>query len=89
MIQMCYLGPKEEGQEYLNAIASWDGEQCLLNEVHEKSFLHQQDSVAQILRGKGEADGTKLFRIVLRLLPLKANIREIFQLEDNGSSVPP
>ncbi|KAF7790950.1 hypothetical protein EIP86_001909 [Pleurotus ostreatoroseus] len=52
VIQMCYLGPKEEGQEYLNAIASWDGERCLLNEVHEKSFLHQQDSVAQVLRGK-------------------------------------
>jgi hypothetical protein len=24
----------------------------LLNEVDEKSFLHQQDSVAQVLRGK-------------------------------------
>ena len=51
---MCYLGPKEEGQEYLNAISSWDGERCLLNEVNEKSFLMQQDSVAQILRGKRE-----------------------------------
>ena len=49
---MCYLGPKEEGQKYLDAIASWDGERCLLNEVSEKSFLHQQDSVAQVLRGK-------------------------------------
>ena len=53
VIQMCYLGPKEEGQKYLDAIASWDGERCLLNEVNEKSFLNQQDSVAQILRGKG------------------------------------
>ena len=51
---MCYLGPKEEGQKYLDAIASWDGERCLLNEVSEKSFLHQQDSVAQVLRGKRE-----------------------------------
>lgn len=50
---MCYLGPKEKGQEYLAAISSWDGERCLLNEVDEKSFLHQQDSVAQVLRGKG------------------------------------
>jgi hypothetical protein len=49
---MCYLGPREKGQEFLQAISSWDGEACLLNEVDEKSFLHQQDSVAQVLRGK-------------------------------------
>lgn len=52
VVQMCYLGPKEKGQEFLSAISSWDGEKCLLNEVDEKSFLHQQDSVAQVLRGK-------------------------------------
>ncbi|KAG2073761.1 hypothetical protein BDR04DRAFT_1134121 [Suillus decipiens] len=52
VIQMCYVGPKVKGQEFLQAISSWDGEQCLLNEVDEKSFLHQQDSVAQVLRGK-------------------------------------
>ncbi|KAF8627621.1 hypothetical protein AX15_004319 [Amanita polypyramis BW_CC] len=52
VIQMCYVGPKERGQEFLAAISSWDGENCLLNEVDEKSFLHQQDSVAQVLRGK-------------------------------------
>jgi len=52
VIQICYLGPREEGREYLQAISAWDGECCLLNEVHEKSFLHQQDSVAQVLRGK-------------------------------------
>ncbi|KAI9059914.1 hypothetical protein FKP32DRAFT_1605820 [Trametes sanguinea] len=52
VIQMCYAGPKEKGMEYLQAIASWDGERCLLNEVNEKSYLNQQDSVAQILRGK-------------------------------------
>ncbi|KAF9443992.1 hypothetical protein P691DRAFT_839285 [Macrolepiota fuliginosa MF-IS2] len=52
VVQMCYVGPREKGQEYLAAISSWDGEKCLLNEVDEKSFLHQQDSVAQVLRGK-------------------------------------
>ena len=55
VVQMCYIGPREKGQEYLQAISSWDGERCLLNEVDEKNFLHQQDSVAQILRGKGAA----------------------------------
>lgn len=38
--------------EYLQAISSWDGETCLLNEVNEKAFLNQQDSVAQVLRAK-------------------------------------
>jgi len=52
VIQMCYVGAREKGQEFLAALASWDGEKCLLNEVNEKSFLHQQDSVAQVLRGK-------------------------------------
>jgi hypothetical protein len=53
VIQMCYAGPKEKGMEYLQALSSWDGERCLLNEVNEKSFLSQQDSVAQVLRGRG------------------------------------
>ncbi|KAJ7721491.1 hypothetical protein B0H16DRAFT_1602527 [Mycena metata] len=52
VVQMCYIGPKEKGQEYLLALSSWEGERCLLNEVNEKSFLHQQDSMAQVLRGK-------------------------------------
>ena len=52
VVQICYVGPKEKGQEFLQAISSWDGEPCLLNEVSEKTFLSQQDSVAQILRGK-------------------------------------
>ncbi|KZP27477.1 hypothetical protein FIBSPDRAFT_948411 [Athelia psychrophila] len=51
VIQLCYLGPKGQGQECLHAISSWDGEHCLLNEVHEKTFLNQQDSIAQVLRG--------------------------------------
>jgi hypothetical protein len=52
VIQICYVGPKEKGLEYLQAISSWDGESCLLNEVNEKAFLNQQDSVAQVLRAK-------------------------------------
>ena len=52
VIQLCYVGPKERGIEYLHALSSWTGEPCLLKEVHEKTFLSQQDSVAQVLRGK-------------------------------------
>lgn len=53
VVQICYVGAREKGQAFLQTMSSWDGERCLLNEVDEKSFLHQQDSVAQILRGKG------------------------------------
>lgn len=52
VIQICYVGSKEQGLEYLQALSSWTGESCLLNEVHEKTFLSQQDSVAQVLRGR-------------------------------------
>ncbi|KAI9441747.1 hypothetical protein H4582DRAFT_2110489 [Lactarius indigo] len=41
VIQMCYIGPKEQGLEYLNALSSWSGERCLLNEVHEKTRGNQ------------------------------------------------
>lgn len=58
VVQLCYVGvgAGEKGKEFLQAIESFTGEQCVLNEVSEKSFIAQQDSVAQILRGKGEAD---------------------------------
>jgi FAD/FMN-containing dehydrogenase len=52
VIQLCYVGPRERGAEFLQAISAWNGEPCLLNEVDEKSFLNQQDSVAQVLRGQ-------------------------------------
>ena len=53
MIQMCYIGPKEKGLEYLQVISSRDAGGCLLNEVNEKAFLNRQDSVAQVLRARG------------------------------------
>jgi hypothetical protein len=62
VIQICYVGPKEKGLEYLQAISNWDGETYLLNEVNEKAFLNQQDSVAQILRAK------RLYRFPCRRL---------------------
>ena len=52
VIQMCYVGPAVRGQEFLQAISAWDGEPCLLKDVGEKSFVTQQDSVAQVLRGR-------------------------------------
>ncbi|KAI0029943.1 hypothetical protein K488DRAFT_12332, partial [Vararia minispora EC-137] len=51
VIQMCFVGSRERGQEFLQAISSWDGE-VMLKDVDEKRFLNQQDSVAQVLRGR-------------------------------------
>ncbi|PPQ83362.1 hypothetical protein CVT24_001910 [Panaeolus cyanescens] len=61
VVQMCYVGSREKGQEYLDAISSWDGARRELNDINEKSFLHQQDSVAQVLRGKGDPSGRQWF----------------------------
>jgi len=51
VIQICYAGPREHGAEFLQAISSWDGDKCLLVDVEEKEFLHQQDSIAKVLKG--------------------------------------
>ncbi|CAE6510828.1 unnamed protein product [Rhizoctonia solani] len=51
VIQICYSGPRAEGLPFLQAISSWEGDPCLLNEVQEKEFVWQQDSVAKVLKG--------------------------------------
>jgi FAD/FMN-containing dehydrogenase len=58
VIQLCYIGTRERGAEFLQAILSWDGGSCLLNEVNEKTFWNQQDSVAKVLKA---AAGRKWF----------------------------
>lgn len=53
VIQLCYVGTSQQGgRDWTDMITSWGGEPCLLNTVGEKSFLHQQSSVADVLRGK-------------------------------------
>ncbi|KAN0062702.1 hypothetical protein ACQY0O_004897 [Thecaphora frezii] len=51
VIQICFLGPKSEGEALVQAISSWSGERTLLKDVEERSFLNQQDGVAQVLKG--------------------------------------
>ncbi|KAG8896502.1 hypothetical protein FRC00_005845 [Tulasnella sp. 408] len=58
VIQICWLGPREGGAPIVNAILSWSGGSCLLNEVAEKTFKNQQDSVAKVLKA-----GTWLFEL--------------------------
>ncbi|PWY99940.1 hypothetical protein BCV70DRAFT_175384 [Testicularia cyperi] len=51
VIQVCFLGPKNEGETLVQAISSWTGERLLLKDVEERSFLAQQDGVAKVLKG--------------------------------------
>ena len=37
VIQMCYIGLKEQGLEYLQALSSWTDKCCLLNDMHKKT----------------------------------------------------
>lgn len=65
VIELCYLGTRENGIEILQAIASWDGEQCLLNDVCEKSFLDQQSSFAHLLKGQRESRYSGKSRLII------------------------
>jgi hypothetical protein len=51
IIQLCFVGKQEAGAEYLSAITSWNEERCLFKDVRERSFIEQQDSVANVLKG--------------------------------------
>lgn len=51
VMQFCYLGTKSQGDPYLQVISSWAGERLLLKDVEERTFLSQQDGVAQVLKG--------------------------------------
>ncbi|CDZ98886.1 fad linked oxidase domain-containing protein [Phaffia rhodozyma] len=51
IIQLCWNGGMEEGTKWVEAICSWTGEQCLFKDVMERSFVQQQNSIANVLRG--------------------------------------
>lgn len=53
VIQVSYLGTSasdEIGNSFVQAISSWTGERVLLKDMAEKSFLNQQDGVAQVMK---------------------------------------
>lgn len=50
VIQICFLGSKNEGDPFVHALSSWSGERVLLKDVEERSFLSQQDGVASVLK---------------------------------------
>lgn len=51
IIQVCFSGARQKGAELMEAISSWQEERCLFKDIEERSFLQQQDSVANVLKG--------------------------------------
>ena len=51
VIQLCYSGPRIEGEQYVQAIASWEGGRCLFQDFSERSFEMQQVAVEEVLKG--------------------------------------
>lgn len=49
VIQLCYLGARSVGDQFLQNMMSWEGERCLLKDMETRTFLTQQDSVSQVL----------------------------------------
>lgn len=51
VFQICSLGAPEHGEALVEALSSWSGERVLLKSVEpNRSFVSQQDSVAQVLK---------------------------------------
>lgn len=51
VIQLCYSGPRAEGEKYVQAIASWEGGRCLFQDFSERSYEMQQTAVEEVLKG--------------------------------------
>lgn len=51
VIQLCFSGPRSEGEMYVQAISSWDGGRCLFQDFSERSFERQQVAVEDVLKG--------------------------------------
>ena len=81
IIQMCYIGSQAQGAEYLSAIASWNEERCLFKDVRERSFIEQQDSIANVLKG-----GAGRKWLVSRWLNSPSNLSTLLTLSTVGLS---
>lgn len=51
IIEVCFTGVRAKGAELMEAISSWPGEKSLFKDIEERSFLEQQDSIANVLKG--------------------------------------
>ena len=51
VIQLCFSGPKSEGDLYIQAISSWDGGRCLFQDFSERTLQRQQVAIEEVLKG--------------------------------------
>lgn len=49
VIQLCYFGAQADGDRFVSAITSWEGERPHLQDVAMCTLLSQQDKVAMVL----------------------------------------
>lgn len=53
-IQLCYSGPRSEGEQYIQAIGAWREESPLFQDFSERTFSRQQLAVEEVLKdGRG------------------------------------
>lgn len=53
-IQLCFSGPRSEGEAYVQAIGSWQDDRCLFQDFSERTFQRQQIAVEEVLKdGRG------------------------------------
>ncbi|KAG9293535.1 hypothetical protein G9A89_005538 [Geosiphon pyriformis] len=50
IIQICYVGNEITGGHYVDTIASFPGERCLMKDVFTRPFVKWQESVANVLK---------------------------------------
>jgi len=51
VIQLCFSGPRSEGDIYIQAISSWDKGRCLFQDFSERTFERQQVAIEEVLKG--------------------------------------
>ena len=51
VIQLCFSGPRSEGDTYVQAISSYEGATLVFRDFSERTFERQQVAVEEILRG--------------------------------------
>ena len=51
VFQLCFSGPRSEGDAYIQTISSWEGGRCLFQDFSERTFERQQVAVEEVLKG--------------------------------------
>lgn len=54
IIQPCFVGAYPDSDALIQTIMAWEGERCLFKDIGMRTFMTQQDSVAQVLKSHGQ-----------------------------------